>query len=198
MKKLPRLRTLLMFSLLYQSLMGLVSAAEPLAVGATAPAIKGINQDGKSVDLGEQYKKGYVLVYFYPKAGTPGCTAEACSLRDAFADLTKLNLTVIGVSHDSVEAQKKFADAQKLPFDLLADTKSDIYNAFGVPGLTRQSFLMKDGKVIWNELKASTAEQANNVKKALADDRAKAATPAKTDVAKPSASASPSAASATK
>ncbi len=179
MKKLPRLRTLLMFTLIYQSLMGLVSAAEPLALGSVAPAIKGTNQDGKTVDLGEQYKKGYVLVYFYPKAGTPGCTAEACSLRDAFADLTKLNLTVVGVSHDSVDAQKKFATDQKLPFDLLADPNSNIYTAFGVPGITRQSFLMKDGKVIWRELKASTQEQANDVKKALDDDRAKSAAPAK-------------------
>jgi len=173
-----------MLAFLLRALTGLASAAEPLDIGATAPALKGTNQDGKTVDLGEQYKKGLVLVYFYPKAGTPGCTSEACSLRDAFADLNKLNLTVVGVSHDTVAEQKTFAVAQKLPFDLLADPKSEIYNAFGVPGFNRQSFLVKDGKVVWRELKASTAEQANDVKKAVADLTAKPAP------AQPAASAS--------
>jgi len=190
MKSRLRFQTVIMFAFLLRVLTGLVSAAEPLDIGATAPALKGTNQDGKVVDLGEQYKKGYVLVYFYPKAGTPGCTAEACSLRDAFADLTKLNLTVIGVSHDTVDAQKKFAVAQKLPFDLLADPKGEIYAAFGVPGVfDRQSFLVKDGKLVWRELAASTATQADDVKKAVTDLKAKdaaaaapaASTPAATD-----------------
>jgi peroxiredoxin Q/BCP len=184
MKFRPRFQTLLMFAFLLRALTGLVSAAEPLDLGATAPALKGTNQDGKTVDLGEQYKKGYVLVYFYPKAGTPGCTAEACSLRDAFADLTKLNLTVVGVSHDTVAEQKTFAVAQKLPFDLLADPKGEIYAAFGVPGVfDRQSFLIKNGKLVWRELKASTATQADDVKKAVTDLKAKDA------AAKPAASA---------
>ena len=189
MKFLPRFQTFVMFAFLLRALTGLVSAAVPLDLGATAPALKGTNQDGQTIDLGEQYKKGYVLVYFYPKAGTPGCTAEACSLRDAFADLTKLNLTVIGVSHDTVAAQKKFAVAQKLPFDLLADPKGEIYAAFGVPGVfDRQSFLVKDGKLVWRELQASTATQADDVKKAVTDLKAKdaaaapaASTPAATD-----------------
>jgi peroxiredoxin Q/BCP len=184
MKFRPRFQTIIMFAFLLRALTGLVSAAEPLDLGATAPALKGTNQDGKTVDLGEQYKKGYVLVYFYPKAGTPGCTAEACSLRDAFADLTKLNLTVIGVSHDTVAEQKTFAVEQKLPFDLLADPKGEIYAAFGVPGVfDRQSFLIKNGKLVWRELKASTATQADDVKKAVTDLKAKDA------AAKPAASA---------
>jgi peroxiredoxin Q/BCP len=157
-----------------RALSGLVSNAQPLSVGATAPAIRGTNQDGQTVELGELYKKGTVLVFFYPVAGTPGCTAEACSLRDAFVDLTKLNLTIVGVSHDTVADQKKFAVAQSLPFDLLADPPGEIYAAFGVPGLmNRQSFLVKDGKIAWHAAKASTREQANDVKKALADLTAK-------------------------
>jgi peroxiredoxin Q/BCP len=175
MKLSFRAKTLIAMSFLTSCLMSFVNGAVPLALGATAPAISGANQDGKTVDLGALYKTGYVLVYFYPKAGTPGCTAEACSLRDAFADLSKEKLTVVGVSHDSVDAQKKFADAQKLPFDLLADTKGEIYAAFGVPGaMNRQSFLMKDGKVVWRELKASTKDQADDVKKALAADKSTA------------------------
>jgi peroxiredoxin Q/BCP len=161
-----------MFSFLLRAMGGMVSGAQPLAVGTSAPVVTGTNQDGQPVNLGELYKKGYVLVYFYPLAGTPGCTAEACSLRDAFAQLTELNLTVIGVSHDSVAAQKKFATDQQLPFDLLADPRSEIYNAFGVPGVSRQSFLIKNGVIIWRELSASTSQQAADVQKALASDRA--------------------------
>jgi peroxiredoxin Q/BCP len=144
-------------------------ADKPLEIGATAPALKGINQDGKVIDLAELYKKGPVLVYFYPKAGTPGCTAEACSLRDATPDFTATNLTIIGVSHDSVEAQKKFAIDQKLTFSLLADPKGDIYKAFGVPGFNRQSYLVQNGKIVWRQLAASTDKQADDVKKAMAD-----------------------------
>jgi peroxiredoxin len=81
------------------------------------------------------------------------------------------------VSHDTVETQKAFATAQQLPFDLIADPHSELYNAFGVPGLTRQSFLLKDGQVIWRALSASTDQQAEDVKKALAADRAKISVP---------------------
>jgi peroxiredoxin Q/BCP len=164
-----------MLNFLLRAVTGPLSSAQPLALGARAPAVQATNQNGQPVALAELYQKGYVLVFFYPKAFTPGCTAEACSLRDAFADLTKLNLTILGVSHDSVATQKAFATEQKLPFDLLADPHSELYNAFGVPGLTRQSFLMKNGEVIWRALSASTDHQAADVKKALDADRAKQA-----------------------
>ncbi len=151
------------------SMPGMIMSDKPLEIGATAPALKGTNQDGKVIDLAELYKKGPVLVYFYPKAGTPGCTLEACALRDATPDFTATNLTIIGVSHDTVEAQKKFATEQKLPFSLLADPKGEIYMAFGVPGTTRQSYLVQNGKIVWRQLAASTDKQADDVKKALAD-----------------------------
>jgi len=172
--KLPRnVKILIAMSFLTSCLMSLVSGAEPLAVGATAPAVKSVDQNGNAVDLGELYKSGYVLVYFYPKAGTRGCTAEACSLRDDYVTLTKNKLTIVGVSHDSVEAQKKFADDQKLPFTLLSDPKGDVYAAFGVPGaMNRQSFLVKDGKIVWEDLKAKTAQQAADVQAALDADKA--------------------------
>ncbi len=163
-----------MLNFFLRAVSGVVKSGEPLAVGATAPGLQGVNQDGQAVDLGALYKNAYVLVYFYPMANTPGCTAEACSLRDAFADLHQLGLlTILGVSHDCIEDQKKFAVKQSLPFDLLADPKSEIYNAFGVAGLRRQSFLMKNGIVIWRALHASTEKQADDVKQALREDQAK-------------------------
>jgi len=158
---------------LLSNLIGLVTGAEPLAVGAVAPAVKSINQDGQPVDLGELYKAGPVLVYFYPMADTPGCTAQACSLRDAYADLIREKLTIVGVSMDSVASQKKFATGHQLPFTLLADTAGEVYKAFGVPSrVNRQSFLIKAGKIAWRDLTASTSQQAADVKKALAAARA--------------------------
>ena len=150
--------------------------AEPLAVGAAAPAVTGLTDTGEKLDLGATYAKGYTLVYFFPKADTPGCTAEGCSLRDAYQDLSDKGVTVIGVSTDDVAAQKAFKEKYHFPFTLLADKDHTVINAFGVPVhgalvggfAARQSFLVnKDGKIVWRDLKASTKEQAADVLKAL-------------------------------
>src|SRR5262245_44643608 len=99
-----------------------LKSAQALPVGAAAPVLEAVNQDGQKLNLGDYYRKGLVLVYFYPKADTPGCTAQACSLRDAYTDLLQEGVTVIGVSHDGPAAQKKFQEKYRLPFVLLADT----------------------------------------------------------------------------
>jgi thioredoxin-dependent peroxiredoxin len=147
--------------------------AEPLAVGATAPRVTASDQDGKPVDLGALYDRGYVLVFFYPKADTSGCTAQACSLRDAYEELTKQGVTVVGVSVDPATAQKAFQAKHSLPYVLIADPERKVVDAFGVPLTTsglasRQAFLIKEGKVVWCDLKASTAQQAADVLAALA------------------------------
>jgi thioredoxin-dependent peroxiredoxin len=151
--------------------------AEPLAVGDQAPAVTGTTETGAKLDLGEVYKKGYTLVYFFPKAFTSGCTAEGCSLRDGFQYLSDKGVTVIGVSTDTVEKQMAFKEKYHFPFTLLADPDHTVINAFGVPTMSvptlgtlahRQSFLInKDGKIVWRDLKASTKEQAADVLKAL-------------------------------
>lgn len=130
--------------------------ADPLQPGASAPALTSVDQDGKPVNLEEIYKKGLTLVYFYPKADTPGCTKEACALRDKWEDVQKLGITVIGVSMDKPEAQKAFKEKYKLPFTLLADSEGAVVKAFGVSTMrvgipTRQSFLVKDGKIVWHD-----------------------------------------------
>ncbi len=76
--------------------------AEPIAVGQKAPRVKGINEEGKKINFGDYYKKGPVLVYFYPKADTPGCTIQACNLRDAYTELSQAGITVLGVSMDTL------------------------------------------------------------------------------------------------
>lgn len=145
--------------------------AEPLAVGAAAPGVTATTEAGASLAFADVYKKGYTLVYFYPKADTPGCTAQGCSLRDAYEELTKLGVTVIGVSTDSVEAQKAFKEKYNFPFTLIADTDKKVLRAFGQDSLmfaSRQAFLIdKDGKVVWRDLKASTKQQAADAIAAL-------------------------------
>jgi peroxiredoxin Q/BCP len=92
-----------------------VMNAEPLAVGAPAPELTAVDQDGQKVDLKSVYAKGPTLVYFYPKADTPGCTKQACSIRDDWSALQGKNIQVIGVSGDESEGQKKFQEKYKLP-----------------------------------------------------------------------------------
>lgn len=145
--------------------------AEPLEVGAQAPAVTGVDQNGAPFQLGRLYSDGYVLVYFYPRADTRGCTAQACSLRDAYEVLTERGVKVVGVSADTTEAQKAFEEKYTLPFTLLADTDHTVINAFGVPlrgtTATRQAFLIHNGVVVWRDLSASTEEQAQDVLAAL-------------------------------
>lgn len=163
--------TRILFAMAF-SFLGFGASAEPLNVGADAPAITALDQDGMPVDFGALYKKGYVLVYFYPKAGTSGCTAQACSLRDDYEALTEKGVTVVGVSTDKQAAQKAFQKEYTLPFTLIPDPDMKVVDAFGVPHLmfsmaSRQAYLIKDGKIVWRDLKASTKEQAADVLAAL-------------------------------
>lgn len=146
------------------------SNAESLKAGDPAPAVSGVTETGAKLDFADVYKNGYTLVYFYPKADTPGCTKQGCSLRDAYAALTKKGVTVIGVSHDDVAAQKAFKEKYDLPFTLVADTDNAVMKAFGVPNIpltslaTRQAYLVdKNGKIVWADYKASTSKQADDV-----------------------------------
>lgn len=146
--------------------------AEPLAVGARLPAVEQKNQDDHLVKLAEVGAKGYTFIYFYPKADTPGCTKQACSLRDSYAVLTEKGVKIFGVSLDKVAAQKAFKEKYKLPFDLIADSEGKVVDAFGVPKTLgfakRQAFLFKDSKLVWCDFNASTEKQAEDVLKFLA------------------------------
>ena len=102
-----------------------------LEVGDRAPAFKLKNQDGEIISLSDLKGKPVVL-YFYPKDDTSGCTKEACNFRDEFPKFGKLNAEIIGISADSVDSHKKFADKHKIPFNLLADEKKEIVEKYGV------------------------------------------------------------------
>jgi peroxiredoxin Q/BCP len=149
-------------------------AATPLAVGASAPKVSAKDQDGKTVNFADVYAKGTTLVYFYPKANTPGCTKQGCSLRDQWSELQAKGVQVLGVSGDKPEAQKAFRDQFSFPFPLIADDDGKVAAAFGVPAMKpgifkRTSFLVKDGKIAWTMTDKTTTEtHAADVLKAVA------------------------------
>jgi peroxiredoxin Q/BCP len=147
--------------------LGLTSAGKPLDVGDTAPDVLARDELGNGLHLGDLYGPRYTLVFFYPKADTPGCTAQACSLRDGIDELQAKGVRVIGVSSDRPEAQMHFKEKLHLPFTLLADTDHVVARAFGVRLMlgmtTRQAFLIKDRRVVWRDRNASTRAQAQDV-----------------------------------
>ena len=104
-----------------------------LKEGMKAPLFEGTDQDGRTIRL-DDYAGKKVVLYFYPKDNTPGCTAEACNLRDNHKNLLKEGFTVIGVSIDSEKSHKGFASKYSLPFPLIADTSKKIVNDYGVFG----------------------------------------------------------------
>ena len=130
-----------------------------IKAGQKAPAFKLPDQDGKMHSLAD-YKNRWILLYFYPKDDTPGCTKEACSIRDNFSDFKKLKLTVLGVSVDSIKSHKKFEEKYKLLFILLADEDKKLVKSYGVwsnkkfmgreyIGTLRTSFLIDPrGKIV--------------------------------------------------
>lgn len=164
----------LMLAALSSALISSALAGEGKKVNYAAPVVSAVNQDGATVNFADVYKKGPTVVFFYPKANTPGCTKQACSLRDAFADLSKDGVQVLGVSFDKPDAQKKFKDDHKLPYDLIADPEGKVVDAFKVvrksPTVaSRQAFLIKDGKVVWEDEKAATDQQAADIKRVLGE-----------------------------
>lgn len=102
-----------------------------LKVNQKAPDFSLPDQEGEEHKLSD-YKGKWVLLYFYPKDDTPGCTKEACMIRDSFPDFKKLKITVLGASTDSVKSHKKFEDKYKLPFTLLADEDKKLVKSYGV------------------------------------------------------------------
>lgn len=136
------------------------------AVGTKAPDFTLPDADGKPVSL-KDFKGQTVVLYFYPKADTPGCTTEACGFRDAIASYKKLNVPVLGISPDPVDAVKKFHDKFTLNFPLLADADHKTCEAYGVWqeknnygkkywGVVRTTFIIRDGKIahVFEKVKA--------------------------------------------
>ncbi len=141
--------------------------AAPSEVGTPAPIASALTDSGENLNLADVYAENdYTLVYFYPKADTPGCTKQGCSLRDAYEQLTDKGVAVIGVSYDKVANQRAFKEKYNFPFTLLADTDKQVAKAFGADGMvfaSRSAYLMHDNKIVYADHKGSTAQQAADV-----------------------------------
>lgn len=130
-----------------------------LQEGMKAPKFKGVDQNGNEINS-TSFKGKKIAIYFYPKDDTPGCTAQACSIRDNHSSLIKAGIEVIGVSPDPIEKHKKFETKYELPFSLISDPEKNIIQAFGVwgmkklygkeyEGLIRTTFLIDEtGKIV--------------------------------------------------
>jgi peroxiredoxin Q/BCP len=151
-----------------------------LKEGTTAPAFKTTDANGETVSL-KDLRGQKVVLYFYPKDDTPGCTKEACSFRDEFATFKKRGITVLGVSPDNEKSHKKFETKYKLPFTLLADTDHAIAESYGVwgekkfmgrtyMGVQRTTFLIDEkGKIKKVFEKVKPEDHASEVLEAFAE-----------------------------
>ena len=151
-----------------------------LKEGDDAPDFTTKNQSGEDIKLADLRGKRVVL-YFYPKDDTPGCTKEACSLRDSFDIFEDKGIKIFGVSTDSEKSHQKFISKYSLPFDLLADTEKEIVNAYGVwgekmnygkkyMGINRMTFLIdEDGKIAKIFKKVKVDEHADEVLRAFGE-----------------------------
>lgn len=147
-----------------------------IEVGREAPDFVLPNADGEEVRLSD-YRGKKVVLYFYPKDNTPGCTAEACNLRDHYAELQASGYAVIGVSKDGEASHRKFIEKQSLPFSLIADTECKLNEAFGVwrekkmagrtyMGTVRTTFIIDENGVITDIIeKVDTKNHASQILK---------------------------------
>ena len=156
----------------------------PLKEGDKAPYFEGINQDGKKITLEELEGKKLIL-YFYPKDNTSGCTAEACSLNDGYSSLTEKGFEVVGVSPDSANSHAKFIAKYNLAFNLIADTEKKILEAYGVwaekklygrtyMGVVRTTFVINENGIIEKVItKVNTKDHAKQILELLKMENSK-------------------------
>lgn len=147
-----------------------------LQVGDKAPVFNGKDQDGKSISLND-FNGKKVILYFYPKDNTPGCTAQACNLRDNYEALQKAGYIVLGISSDDEKSHRKFIEKQSLPFSLIADTDKSIHEQYGTwveksmygkkyMGTARTTFVIDEKGVIAEIIeKVKTKEHTSQILK---------------------------------
>lgn len=142
-----------------------------LKIGQKAPAWSGVNQNGENISS-EQFLGKKVILFFYPKASTPGCTVEACNFRDNYADLAAKGFEVVGVSADSVKRQSNFATKQELNYNLIADEEKSIIMAFEAWGWKK--FMGKEYEGIYRH--TYVIDEAGRIEQVLEKVKTKEAT----------------------
>ncbi|HRN93892.1 MAG: thioredoxin-dependent thiol peroxidase [Chitinophagales bacterium] len=145
-----------------------------LQTGDKAPDFSALNQDGETVSL-KDFKGKKVILYFYPKDNTPGCTKQACSLRDGYSQLKKAGFEILGVSVDSVKSHKKFEEKFELPFTLISDETKEIVEKYSVwgkkkfmgreyMGTFRKTFVINEKGIIQQIIdKVEVSDAANQI-----------------------------------
>lgn len=145
-----------------------------LSVGDKVPSFDSTDQNGNSFNL-DKFKDQKIVLYFYPRDNTSGCTAQACDLRDNFQEFKNNNYVIVGVSTDSPKSHVKFIDKNNLPFDLIADEDKSVHKLFGTwvekkmygktyMGTARKTFLIDENKVITDIIeKVKTKEHTNQI-----------------------------------
>ncbi len=149
-----------------------------LKVGDKAPSFEGINQEGKKISL-DDFSGKKLILYFYPKDNTPGCTAESCNLNDNYDSWLEKGYEVIGVSPDSVQSHQKFQEKFNLKFNLIADTEKEILQAYGAwgeksmygrkyMGVLRTTFVIDENGIIQEVFeKVKTKDHTNQILKTI-------------------------------
>ncbi len=150
-----------------------------LKIGDTVPAFSCLDDQGNNVQLSD-YQGKKLIVFFYPKANTPGCTAEACDLRDSYKVFSDKGFSILGVSADSVAKQANFKNKYSFPYPLLADESHEVINAFGVwgpkkfmgreyEGIHRKTFVLDENGVVTHVVdKVNTKEHATQLLELIA------------------------------
>ncbi|GIM52608.1 thioredoxin-dependent thiol peroxidase [Capnocytophaga cynodegmi] len=150
-------------------------------IGETIENFKGIDQNGNTIELSD-YKGRKLIIFFYPKASTPGCTAEACSLRDEYSVLKEKGYELLGVSADSVSKQMNFATKNNLPFPLIADEDKKIIKQFGVwgekkfmgrtfDGILRKTFIVNESQILTHIIeKVKTKSHAQQIMQVIENE----------------------------
>jgi peroxiredoxin Q/BCP len=145
-----------------------------LEVGDKAPDFQAKDQNGNAISLSD-FKGKKLILYFYPKDNTPGCTAEACNLNDNYSELTQKGFEVVGVSPDSIESHQKFIAKYNLSFHLIADTEKEVINKYGVwgeknmygkksMGLLRTTFVIdEEGEILQIFKRVQTKDHTNQI-----------------------------------
>ena len=148
-----------------------------LKEGDKAPHFKGVDQNGDSISL-DDFKGKKLILYFYPKDDTPGCTKEACNLRDNYNELKNTGFEVVGVSADTSSKHVKFIEKYDLPFSLIADTDKKVINAFGCwgpkkfmgreyEGILRKTFVIENDTILKAFEKVKTTAHFEQIMEAL-------------------------------
>ena len=138
-----------------------------LSIGDSVPSVIAPDHNNNDFDFKANLSDTISVVFFYPKAHTPGCTMQACSMRDVFTVLHEKGIIVIGISSDSPSSQKSFKEKHSLPYTLISDKSGAVAKAFGKGKWSRQAYIFNENKLIWKDTKGATSKQGKEAVAAL-------------------------------